>query len=689
MRYVVYALLTLAGLVAAAGAFLFFAFPTDYVRDELAARLLERTGRTLTVAQSPSIAFYPEPSIKLHGVTVSPPPGMAGEPSLSIDTLTLKAPVWPLFWHQMTIESFELDHPRIVLRTAANGARSWDLRKETAGETNLRGSASNSAGGPSAPSGSPAAAASPRTIGGLKDLHLHNVHIDSGSIRLVDDRTGLDETLSNVSLRLDLDGIDSAARIDGALTWVGEETTFKGTAGPAANLVSGDPVKLDLTLGGKLATVKLAATYSARESTPLGGRIETSTPSLRDLLSWLRRPLPAGAGFGPFQLTANFGLSSDGFATKEATLTLDGISGKGDFSMTRGKDKPALRANLSLDRLNLNTYIGDGGKFPVPATASTGKDPGKPVVTNAATADGWSDAPIDLTALRSFDADVNITAGSLQWHALKSGHATLRTVLKDGIAKTRLTELELYGGKGSGSISLDGREPETKIATNFSLHGIDVQPFLADAVGIGKLTGRGDLTFALAGNGRSQHDIVKVLQGQGRIELGEGGITGFDLSASLRALQSGQLKSPQAQPTAQTGFSSLTASCTVTNGIMDNRDLVIASPLGQATGAGTLNLPVKTIDYTVQSSLADDGGGSASAAITVPLHISGPLAKPAVTLDLKAIAKNPQAAVNAVTKAVEKFANTKQGKAIGDLLGGLLGKVQKPTDPAAEQPPAQ
>lgn len=695
MRYVLYALLTLAGLAAAAAAFVFIAFPTDFVRDELAARIKARTGRTLTITQAPSISFYPEPSVKLYGVTVSPPPGMSGEPVLSIDILTLKAPVWPLLWHQLTVESFELDHPKIVLRTTADGQRSWDLRKDTANETALRGSTTGEAASPPAATDPATPAAKPHPIAGLKDLRLHNVHIASGTLRVIDDRTGLDETLSDLTLDLNLDGIESPARIEGAATWSGEATKFKGTVGPASNLVSGDPVKLDLTFDGRLGKASIAATYSPHETTPLGGRIETSASSLRDLLGWLKHPLPAGSGLGPLTLAGNFGLSSEGFAARDATLMLDGLTGKGDFSVTHGKDKPMLRANLTLDRLDLNTYLGDPAPASAAATAAPAPaavkdaskpEPAAPERAAAGQASAWSDDPIDLSVLRKLDADVTLALGALQWRSIKSGHAALRAVVKDGVLKSRLNELDLYGGKGSGSVSLDGRDTPTRLSANFALHGIQVQPFLSDAVGFGKLAGRGDLTFALAGNGQSQHEIVKGLLGQGRIELGEGAIVGFDLAAGVRGLQSGQLKAFKDQPTAQTGFSSLTASCTITNGVIDNRDLVIASPLGQLTGAGTVSLPDKTLDYTAQSSLA--GAGDATA-LTVPLRVNGPWAKPAVTLDLKTIAKNPQAAVDTLTKAVGKFANSKQGKAIGDLIGGLLGKAPKQTDPAADQPPPQ
>ena len=77
--------------------------------------------------------------------------------------------------------------------------------------------------------------------------------------------------------------------------------------------------------------------------------------------------------------------------------------------------------------------------------------------------------------------------------------------------------------------------------------------------------------------------------------------------------------------------------------------------------------------------------------------ITGPWAKPNVSVDLAAIAKNPQAVLDTVKKAlgnvkggsqvqdaIGKLAGSKEGKAIGDLLGGLLGKGAAPTDQPAQ-----
>jgi AsmA protein len=397
-------------------------------------------------------------------------------------------------------------------------------------------------------------------------------------------------------------------------------------------------------------------------------------------------------------LKADFGLSADGMAAKNLNLTLDGMTATGGFSLVRGKDKPQFRADLSLDRLDLNTYFGKTLKPLAAATtqpsaqvSGTGvTGPFKPV-----TADGaeWNAEPINLSALSWANGEMALSASTLKWRNITLGKTLLKVGLKDGVMRSRLSEIELYGGKGSGSVTIEAAGEGAKLEANFALHAIDVQPFLTDAAGLNKLAGRGDVSFNFIGSGHSQLEIVKSLMGQGRMELADGAIVGVNAAAGIKALENGQFGGWDSQPSAKTDFGSMTATATVTNGVLDNRDLVVTAPVLRLAGAGTANLPARTIDYTVQTTLADpaaDEQGTAGAAggLSIPVHLQGPWAKPVASLDLKAIAKNPQGAIDAVKKAVGKFAASKQGKALGDLIGGLLGKPAKASDPPADPTPA-
>lgn len=727
MRFLSYALLMLVALAAGAGAFIYVAMPTDFVRDEMVALVRSHTGRSLTVAGPVSISLYPSLAVELHDVTLSPPPGMSGEALLSMPSLALKMPLWPLLQHQISIEQFALNHPVISFRIDKDGRRSWDFGDgdEAAkhnGTNVLRGTRTGPAITPAAGSTAPAPASNgaQTQITNLAGLELHDVRINNGTIHFIDDRTGLSETLTDVSVNVSLDSLEGAAITRGSVTYRGEALDFEATAEASGRLLTNAPSAVSLTAKGRRLDLSLKGRLALADAVPLTGKVDLKAVSLRELLQWVRHPLPAGSGFGPTEMTAAVALSAAGVKAQDLIATVDGYTGKGSVAADFGKAKAVLHANLALDHLDLNTYLSTANsaetqvQLAQSSAAKPGKDVGKPnsktvVATDAG--QGWNTVPIDLSALRFADADISLALGSLKYRDIKVGRTALTTTVKDGIMRIRFAELQLYDGKGTGNLVVDAHVPAlAKLEASFSLRGVQTQPFLADATGFKQLAGRGNITFGFTGSGRSQRDFITTLMGQGRMELADGAIVGTDIPQVVRALQKGNISSWKDEPTATTDFSSMTASCTITNGVLSNDDLVLAGPLLRMKGSGTVSLIAQTLDYTAQPMVVgtlEGQGASADAAgaldgIAIPVHVSGPWAKPNVDLDLAAIARNPDAVVSTVKKAlakvkggdqvqsaIDKLAASKEGKAIGALIGGLLGKIAPDANPPADQPPQQ
>ncbi len=729
MRIVFYGLMSLLALILGAGAFLYMALPTDFVRGEITSIVRERTGRILTVSGPVSISLYPDVTVDLADVTLSPPEGMRGEAFLTVRTLGLKVPLWPLLRQQLIVERFILDQPVISFRTDKTGRRSWDFGSVAeaagAGAANdtpaLRGgkadagTAANTATLPASK-----ATSSTRTrVDALAGLQLGDVRINHGTLHVTDDRTGASDEVTDISLQLALASLKGAVKADGSLTWMGEPIALNTEISPAEGLLTGAPVTTTAALHSSKADGTFKGRLGLNEPTLLVGKLDLKTGSLRELLRWLRHALPPGPGFGAATISADIGVTAKGLKATNVAAVADGMTAKGSLAFEQAAAKPMLTADLSIDRLDLNTYLPpkdgapkDAGTGSAPATAAVpapGKDASKPEPEAPAANDpatGWSAAPINVSALRLADAELALTLGALQFQSIKVGRSVVAATLKDGSLHTRFSELALYGGKGSGTVVVDGSKPAPRIDANFALKSVQVQPLLLDAAGLNRLAGRGNLTFAFVGSGRSQRDIVRTLMGQGRMELADGSVIGYDVPQMVRGLQNGNLGNWQDNPAAKTAFSSLTASSTITNGIMASDDLNLVSPALHLTGGGKADLPARTLDYTLKPQIlaVADTAGDATATdapaaelapgLSLPVRVTGPWAHPKIAVDLGAIAKNPAAAVNAVKQAlgkikggdkvqeaVAKLAASKEGKAIGDLLGGLLGK--KPAGDAA------
>ena len=136
----------------------------------------------------------------------------------------------------------------------------------------------------------------------------------------------------------------------------------------------------------------------------------------------------------------------------------------------------------------------------------------------------------------------------------------------------------------------------------------------------------------------------------------------------------------------------------------------MVGPLVRMTGAGTVNLPAKTLNFKVDpqlvASLKGQGGKEDLSGLGVPVMIVGPWGKPKIYPDIKGILEDPQAALQRFKqfgKDVTKLPGldkagafkdvVKDGKVNKDALiegiGGLLsGSQPAATEPAAPAAPA-
>ncbi len=78
----------------------------------------------------------------------------------------------------------------------------------------------------------------------------------------------------------------------------------------------------------------------------------------------------------------------------------------------------------------------------------------------------------------------------------------------------------------------------------------------------------------------------------------------------------------------KTDFTELSGSYTITDGLLQNGDLMMQAPLVRVTGAGQVDMPPQTLDYNVEAklvaSLEGQGGSDALAGLPIPVHAYGP-----------------------------------------------------------------
>jgi AsmA protein len=230
-------------------------------------------------------------------------------------------------------------------------------------------------------------------------------------------------------------------------------------------------------------------------------------------------------------------------------------------------------------------------------------------------------------------------------------------------------EMQLYEGRGLGVASLDARGQAPAITLNMLLEGVAAQPLLKDALGFEWLQGRTTLTMALAGQGASERQMVATLSGKIDLASSGGTIDAIDVGKILRGIEQGRFGPPRVAPGEKTPFSELAGSFTIANGIADNQDLRLVSPNLRVTGAGSFNLPARSLDYTVRPKVAALNANTDRVVVNlsnveIPVRIEGPWEKPNFSL----------VGQEQILEAVKQIGKNIKSQEVQDAIKGLLGE---------------
>ena len=651
-------------LIVAAVAIPFF-IPVETYKQQIIAQAKSATGRDLVIAGPISFSLLPRLELEANQVAFSNAPGAADKQMATLDKLQLRLQIFPLLHGEVAIDNFVLLNPVIHLEVDKQGRPNWAFGEPVKG----------------APAAAKPAAGGASGAASLSELRLGDMRLVNGSISYVDDQSGEKQALDKVNVTLSLPDLDSPFKATGDLVWRGKQITLTANVAKPRAIMDGKTT--DLALDIATEPVNFSFKGSATGGTPakLAGDIDLKVPSLRALAAWAAKPIDApGSGLGPFAVKGKLDLQGAKVNFTEAAISLDAITAKGELGVDATGAKPAIKGRLDVDKLDVNPYLP-----PESTTPAAGK--GGAAAPGAAKSAGWSDDPIDASGLKLANADFTLTANAILFRKIKIDRSALTLKLKDGVLTADLNELALYKGNGKGQLVLNGSAAVPAVDANFTLAKVQAEPLFTDAAGFDRLTGTADTSTAITTHGKSQREMVSALQGKGAMTFTNGTVKGINIGAMIRNVSSAFLDSSAGKEQA-TDFAELGGTYTITNGIVKNTDLAMKSPLLRVEGAGTVEMPPRTVNYRLTPKIAatseGQGGKADVGGVQVPIIISGPWDNLSYKPDLAAMGKEllqtPGGAVNALqglTKGgvtAPSSGGTTGTGSVGGALKGLLGK---------------
>lgn len=583
MKFIKWLLTLVVTLILLVAVYLSVFFDPNDFKPEIVDAVNKQTGREFVITDDLSWTFFPVIGINLGGVSLSNPAGFTPKAMLEVHKAVAEVALMPLFSQKIEIAELSLDGAIINLVTRKNGSTSLDgLVGEESGQK--------------AP-----VSTKPSTKSQLSDINIGGVSITNTQINMIDEVTKQTQTFTLDSFTLGEFALDKFAPI---------AFEFSATM-PDMTLSSKGKGELKLSRDVKQLVINDLDidTVMEGESFP-NKKLETS-----------------------INLATQIALDKQQLSVDITQLTAANISAVGKLGVNYGSQIPQINADFQIGDLDLDALL--------PTTESVDTTQQVPAAKDQVAAEP------DLSALKGLDATLKLTVKSIKVANLSTQNWLMDVSIKNGIIDLTKLNADLYQGKLLLNAQVDARQAVASYQFDNNVTGVQIRPLLKDAADVDLLAGTAN--FNVKGKGKSliPLQLKQNLLANGHFDINDGALYGVNIPLMIRSAQAklkGDLSS-QNKEEHKTDFSSLTGSFALDNGVANNPDLAMSSPLLRLAGKGSANLLTEALDYRLTASLVNSlkgqgGDKEALAGIDIPLAITGTFQKPEYALDTKALLNN-------------------------------------------------
>lgn len=567
-----------------------------------------RTGRALSIDGNLHLALGWRPQITIERVRLGNPPWARHRDMFSAERAEVRVDLRQLLAGRVVLPSVALVAPHLNLETAPDGRQSWQLV--------------NPAKKDDIPTGD-----LPQ-IGGLR--------VERGELRYFDPAQNTDLVLAiatqgpeqSGSLRVKADGRFRALAVEGVATGA--------TLLARSRLDTPYPfharIRVGQTRGTADGTVTgLPVLRAARLQIDLRG---DSLGALHALTALVLPETP------PYHIA--------GLLVREGERwTLDDFHGEvgdsdlaGDATVTYAQNRPRLVARLQSRQLDLDDLAGFVGATPDTGRGETASaQQQRQAIREQASPRMLPDKAVNLTRLRSMDADVHFSGLSIRNKKAPLDNMTVHLMLEQGVLRLDPLNFGVAGGAINSAVNIDARKPTLSMSATLDFARLDLAKLLPGdsrmAAGGGLIGGRAQLS----GSGNSTAALLAGVDGDLGIAMRDGQFSnllvegiGLDAAESLRLLIGGDRL--------------VRLRCAVMDfaardGVLTPRSFVVDTTDTNLHVDGSLSLRDETLDLSIHPLPKDFSPLS----LRSPLHLRGTFRHPSLRPDKALFLRGGVAAV--------------------------------------------
>jgi len=706
-----------------------FFIPKSVYKNQIENAATNALQRDVTLAGDVKISVFPHISASVEQVSVANPDGFATPNMIEAGALRGSVKWMPLLSRRVDVQEIAFVDADVFLQRKADGNTNWEFAS------------------------SKEASPPPEGTNGSFDAGIESAILKNASLTFQDDQSGETYKLSELDLEASLRGMDqplsatasgrfqeqaftvdiwldapealtrnlpAQARLDLASdlanikydgsVQLGDAPSLNGTfetvvadlaaltqqfeldvparsalgrlqvAGKASGaLDSPSLTELKLTHDSDLLSASYEGSVSLNGDGTVAGTLSIASDRMRDLLSAAAIELAPGDTLQTFAVSGTANGTFKSVMVNNLNLSLDALRGTGQAGIDVSATTPRMIGDLSVPALDLTPFMGE----PDPEKTNQGIQP-------------WSDETLELSGLKSVNANLSLEVGSLTIGDVELTDAVMDVDLTDGLLTADLSQFKAFSGLWLGKLTVDARPATPKVGFDMQGQNVAVANLLGTLAGFDSLTGTGQFKVSAQSSGTSIDAIMQAIDGEVSTSLSDGVVKGLNVAALVRsasslkqAIATGSIQElnfgEALSQNAETDFSSFNTVLKVNDGVANVDVMKLLSPILGVDGTGQINLAGQSMDLRLATSVDKSAQGQGSVVqlngIPVPIRISGAWTNPKVTPDLSGVSSAFKAELGSRVLEELGVSNSAGSGRTEDVIGGLLG-IKKP-DPEA------
>ena len=706
-----------------------FFIPKSVYKNQIENAATNALQRDVTLAGDVKISVFPRISASVEQVSVANPDGFATPNMIEAGALRGSVKWMPLLSRRVDVQEIAFVDADVFLQRKADGNTNWEFAS------------------------SKEASPPPEGTNGSFDAGIESAILKNASLIFQDDQSGETYKLSELDLEASLRGMDQPLSATASGRFQEQAFTVDIWLDAPEALTRNLPAQAQLDLASDLANIKYDGSVQLGDAPSLNGTFETVVADLAALTQQFELDVPARSALGRLQvagkasgaldspsltelklthdsdlLSASYegsvSLNGDGtvagtlsiasdrmrdllsaaaielapgdtlqtFAVSGAAngtfksvmvnnlnLSLDALRGTGQAGIDVSATTPRIIGDLSVPALDLTPFMGE----PDPEKTNQGIQP-------------WSDETLELSGLKSVNANLSLEVGSLTIGDVELTDAVMDVDLTDGLLTADLSQFKAFSGLWLGKLTVDARPATPKVGFDMQGQNVAVANLLGTLAGFDSLTGTGQFKVSAQSSGTSIDAIMQAIDGEVSTSLSDGVVKGLNVAALVRsasslkqAIATGSIQElnfgEALSQNAETDFSSFNTVLKVNNGVANVDVMKLLSPILGVDGTGQINLAGQSMDLRLATSVDKSAQGQGSVVqlngIPVPIRISGAWTNPKVTPDLSGVSSAFKAELGSRVLEELGVSNSAGSGSTEDVIGGLLG-IKKPAPEA-------